>query len=268
MRQLLAALPQREVLAQGGHETVLGHAARPQLAHEAAHLGQRVRAGLLDLVQQLGQPGRVAVAGHARRLRREGDAEHGLRGGVVQLAREPVALLGRGHFLGLRRVRAQPRVGILQLRDQGLAPGAGLLRPATRPAVQAQEEDAHQVAGKIRQAFRGSESEGKRGGHHDAEDDEPRDVEARAQVLCRHQRERQQQHGVVVLQGRGEDQHGDERRLEEKPGLDQRGVAGGDRGNAQAQHEESREQAHRQEGNAVLGHHGNPEPDQHRQPGA
>ena len=79
---------------------------RPQLEDEQAHLPQRFLRGVAQIAQVVGRLGRLPHRQQAgRRLGVEGHAVEVLRHRVVQLARQPVALLrGRGSL----RLLAEP----------------------------------------------------------------------------------------------------------------------------------------------------------------
>src|SRR6201999_3741133 len=96
-----------DVLAQDGREALAFKAARPQLEHHRTQLLHRA-ARQLAYARHLAR-GRIAVAleQRARRLGRQRDAEQPLRDVVVQLAREPVALL---HDRELAAALVQARV--------------------------------------------------------------------------------------------------------------------------------------------------------------
>ena len=212
--QAVPALAERDVALEGFHESRLRDRGRPELAHERAHLGERVARQLLEPVEQRRHPLGVLREAHARGLGGEVHAEHGLRGRVVQLPGQGGALLGGRRLLGLAGVCAQAPVRLAELGRELVASRPGLFGPPRGPAVQPDDEAPRDVGRRVAGTFLHPIGEEQAEGRQHAERREPHDARPAGQVARGHDAQSDVEHRVVVGVGLRLEQREDHSRLE------------------------------------------------------
>ncbi len=87
------------MLAERVRQPSVGQRGRPQLDQQRAHLGQRSAREIADLLQARARLGLVDLPQLWQDLRQQAHAEQRLRDRVVQLARQPAALLKHRELL-------------------------------------------------------------------------------------------------------------------------------------------------------------------------
>ena len=120
--QAVTRLPVRRQPAQGGGQAFFGCGARAQFRDERLDLEQGVRGQLLDAEQLARRTGRVPVQQQAGRLCGQVHAEDRLRDRIVQVARQPVALLFYCQACRLVGIALQLPVDSLQLVEGAPVP--------------------------------------------------------------------------------------------------------------------------------------------------
>ena len=103
----------------------------PEHADHAPHLGQRLAAGLLDDEQGLALLLLVGLEEPARRRRLDGHHADAVADDVVELARDPAALVGDGELCPLGALSLGPLEAFLRLS------ASWRLRPRPNPIDQA-----------------------------------------------------------------------------------------------------------------------------------